>query len=204
MKRKREAEFLTNPEIEAMLRVSDRRTVQGKRDYAILLLMLSTGLRKAEVCGLRMASITTYRSQPVIDVTGKGSRHRRVPLKGETLKALRDYWRSVPSLNGNAGPDRPVFMTLAKHGPYEQQPLTPKAVDCVVRQTAKKALLKKRTSPHTLRHTFATALLDSGVDLRTVQDLLGHSHIRTTECYLHSNDDKKVEAIEKLQFDTGG
>ncbi len=198
---KKEPEFLTEAEIAAMLRVPDRRTIQGKRDYALLLLMLSSGLRKAEVCSLRMASITTYRNQPVIDVTGKGNRHRRVPLKHETLKALRGYWRSVPALNGQAGQDTHCFMTLAKHGPYDQQPLTPKAVDCVVKSTARKALLKKRTTPHTLRHTFATSLLDAGADLRTVQDLLGHSHIKTTQRYLHTGDDKKVEAIEKLQFE---
>jgi len=65
---------------------------------------------------------------------------------------------------------------------------------------AKKALIRKRIHPHVTRHTFATTLLDKGVDLKTVQGLLGHSHIRTTERYLHTTDDRKVEAIEKLQF----
>ncbi len=76
---KRVSEFLTESEIKAMLRVPDRRTLKGKRDYAVLLLMLSSGLRKAEVCSLTVASITTYRNQPVFDVTGKGKRQRRVP-----------------------------------------------------------------------------------------------------------------------------
>jgi site-specific recombinase XerD len=62
------------------------------------------------------------------------------------------------------------------------------------------ALLRKRVTPHVLRHTFATALLDVGVDLKTVQALMGHSHIRTTERYLHSNDDKKFEAVNRLKF----
>ena len=61
-------------------------------------------------------------------------------------------------------------------------------------------MIRKRIHPHMIRHTFATTLLDKGADLKTVQALMGHSHIRTTELYLHSSDDKKVEAIEKLQF----
>jgi len=65
---------------------------------------------------------------------------------------------------------------------------------------AKKALIRKRIHPHVIRHTFATTLLDKEVDLNTVQALMGHSHIRTTETYLHSTDDRKVEAIRSLQF----
>jgi site-specific recombinase XerD len=67
---------------------------------------------------------------------------------------------------------------------------------------AKKALIRKRIHPHVIRHTFATTLLGKGVDLKTVQALMGHSHIRTTEGYLHSTDDRKVEAIRSLQFGT--
>jgi site-specific recombinase XerD len=65
---------------------------------------------------------------------------------------------------------------------------------------AEKALIRKRIHPHVIRHTFATTLLDNGNDLRTVQALMGHSHIRTTESYLHSTDDRKVEAVKSLQF----
>jgi site-specific recombinase XerD len=79
-------------------------------------------------------------------------------------------------------------------------PLTPRAVDCLIKRARKKALIKKQMTPHTLRHTFGTCLLDEGSDLKTVQALLGHSHIRTTERYLHSTDDKKVEAINRLKF----
>jgi site-specific recombinase XerD len=93
-----------------------------------------------------------------------------------------------------------MFYTLGKHGPYEQRCLTPKAVDCLVKSLAKRALIRKRIHPHVMRHTFATTLLDKGNDLRTVQALMGHSHIRTTERYLHSTDDRKVEAIQSLTF----
>ena len=195
--KKKEAEFLTQEEITALLRIPDRRTLQGKRDYAILLTLLSTGLRKAEICTLKVKDLKTYRNQAVIDVIGKGRKFRRIPLKGETLIAVQDYLRTRK--NGT-DPSHSLFSTLGKHGPYDQAGLTPKAVDYLVRAAARKAFIQKRIHPHVMRHTFATTLLDKGVDLKTVQDLMGHSHIRTTERYLHSTDDRKVAAIGRLRF----
>jgi integrase/recombinase XerD len=195
--KKKETEFLTEEEVSAILRIPDRRSLQGKRDYAILLTLLSTGLRKAEICTLKVKDIKTYRNQAIIDVIGKGTKFRRIPLKGETLIAVQDYLKA--GKNGT-DPTYPLVRTLGKHGPYVQADLTPKAVDCLVKMAAKRALIRKRIHPHVMRHTFATTLLDKGVDLKTVQVLLGHSHIRTTERYLHSTDDRKVEAIGRLQF----
>ena len=195
--KKKETEFLTEEEIQAILRVPDRRTLQGKRDYAIALTLLTTGLRKAEICGLKIGDLKPYRNQTVIDVIGKGQKFRRIPLEDNTLEAIQEYLKA----NGNGtDPDHPIFYTLGKHGPYQQEPLTQKAVDCLVKSLAKKALIRKRIHPHVMRHTFGTALLDRRHDLRTVQALMGHSHIRTTETYLHSTDDRKVEAIKSLQF----
>ena len=195
--KKKETEFLTEEEAQAMLRVPDRRTLQGKRDYAILLTLLTTGLRKAEVCSLKVEDLKTYRNQAIIDVIGKGKKFRRIPLHSGTLLAIKDYLKA--NENGT-DPDHPIFYTLGKYGPYEEKSLTPKAVDCLVKSMAKKALIHKRIHPHVMTHTFATTLLDKGNDLRTVQALMGHSHIRTTEKYLHSTDDMKVEAIKSLQF----
>ena len=195
--KKKETEFLTEEEAHAMLRVPDRRTLQGKRDYAILLTLLTTGLRKAEICNLKVEELKTYRNQAVIDVIGKGRKFRRIPLKTETLLAIKDYLKA--SGNGT-GADHSIFNTLGKHGPYGERGLTPKALDCLIKAVARKALIQKRIHPHVMRYTFATTLLDNGNDLRTVQALMGHSHIRTTETYLHSTDDRKVEAIESLQF----
>ena len=195
--KKKETEFLTEEEAEAMLRVPDRRTLQGKRDYAILFTFLTTGLRKAEICSLKIEDLKTYRNQAVLDVIGKGQKFRRIPLHSGTLLAIKDYLEA----NGSGiDPGHPIFYTLGKHGPYDERGLTPKAVDCLIKSVAKKALIHKRVHPHVFRHTFATTLLDKGNDLRTVQGLMGHSHIRTTERYLHSTDDRKVEAIKSLQF----
>lgn len=196
--RKKESEFLTEDEVELILKIPDRRTLQGKRDFAIILLLLSSGLRKSEICNLHVRDIKTYRNQPVLDVIGKGQKFRRIPLKLVALKAIQDYWKA--GRNG-AEPDHPIFYTLGKHGPHPVTPLTPRAVDCLIKRASKKALIRKRVTPHTMRHTFGTSLLDAGVDLRTVQDLLGHAHIRTTERYLHTCDDKKAEAINRLKFD---
>ncbi len=204
---KRPSEFLTPDEIKALLRVPDRRTLKGRRDYALLLLMLSSGLRKAEVCSLTVENLTTYRNQTVVDVLGKGQKHRRVALTGDVMEAVLDYQKSLKSnlpqlfAEGSGEPAaRPLFFTLGERGNTEPAPLTPKAVDCLVRRVKKAALLSKRVTPHTCRHTFATSLLDKGVDLRTVQELLGHSHIRTTERYLHTSDEKKIDAVSRLQF----
>ena len=194
--KKRESEFLTYEEIEALLKMPDKRTLEGKRDYSILLTMLTTGLRKAELCNLKGQDIKTYRNQIVIDVTGKGKRHRRIGLKHDVYKAIQAYAKT----HGNSSPDHAIFYTLGKHGLCTEQPLSHKAVDCLIRKYSKMALIRKRISPHTLRHTFATSLLDNGTDLKTVQELMGHSHIRTTERYLHSNDDKKFSAINGLKF----
>ena len=89
---------------------------------------------------------------------------------------------------------------MGKHGPYQEKELTPKAVDCLIKSAAKRALIRKRIHPYVMRHTFATTLMDNGSDLKTVQALLGYSHIRTTERYLHSSDGRKVGAIRRLQF----
>lgn len=195
---KRESGFLTPEEVGAMLRVSDKRTVQGKRDYALLLTMLGSGLRSAELCTLNVADIQSYRNQPVLVVNGKGGKVRHVPLHTEALGAIRTYWKAEDR-DGHK-PDEPVFQTLGKHGPYEARRLTYKAIRHLVARTHKAALVKRRVTPHTLRHTFAVSLLDQGVDLRTVQDLMGHSNITTTQVYLHTSDEKKLAAVNALSF----
>ncbi len=196
--KKKETEFLSEEEAQAMLLVPDRRTLQGKRDYAILLTLLTTGLRKAELCNLKVGDLKTYRNQAVIDVIGKGKKFRRIPLNSSALVAIKDYHKAT---GNGTDPDYPLFQTLGKHGPYQERGLTHKAVDCLIQSVVKKALIQKRIHRHVMRHTFATTLLDNGNDLKTVQALMGHSHIRTTERYLHSTDDRKVEAIRSLQFD---
>jgi integrase/recombinase XerD len=98
--KKKETEFLTGEEVSAILRIPDRRTIQGKRDYSILLTLLTTGLRKAEICNLKLKDPKTYRNQAVVDIVGKGNRFRRLPLKGETLLATQDYLKAPKNGTG--------------------------------------------------------------------------------------------------------
>ena len=194
----RESTFLTPEEVAAMLRVPDRRSCQGRRDYALLLTMFSSGLRSAELCSLNVGDIESYRNQPVLVVNGKGGRLRKVPLHPEALGAIRTYWKT----EGRDGhkPDEPVFQTLGKHGPYQASRLTYKAIYRLIQRVSKSAMIRRRVSPHTCRHSFAVGLLDAGTDLRTVQDLLGHSNISTTQRYLHTSDEKKLAAVNSLAF----
>ncbi len=120
--KKKETEFLTEEEAQAMLRVPDRRTLQGKRDYAILLTLLTTGLRKAEICSLKVEDLKTYRNQAVIDIIGKGQKFRRIPLKVETLIAIKDYLKAAE--NGS-DPAHHLFNTLGKHAPMRKEDLPP-------------------------------------------------------------------------------
>ncbi len=161
--KKKETEFLTEEEAQAMRRVPDRRTLQGKRDYAITLTLLTTGLRKAEICNLKVGDLKTYRNQAVIDVIGKGQKFRRIPLNSRTLLAIKDYLKAT---GNRTDPVHPLFLTLGKHGPYQERGLTRKSVDCLIRSVVKKAMIQKRVHPHVMRHTFATTLLDKGNDLR--------------------------------------
>ncbi|MDA2916856.1 tyrosine-type recombinase/integrase [Nitrospinae bacterium AH_259_B05_G02_I21] len=197
--RKRESGFLTPEEVASMLRVPDRRTLQGKRDHAILKVMFAAGLRSAELCSLSVEDIQAYRNQPVLVVNGKGGKVRKVPLHPEALAAIKSYWRAE---GRNADdPREPVFQTLGKHGPYEASRLSYKAIRHLVSKTRKVALIRRRVTPHTLRHTFAVSLLDQGVDLRTLQDLMGHGSVAVTQRYLHTSDEKKMSAVHSLTFE---
>src|SRR5262245_40077121 len=145
-------------------------------DYAMLMTLYATGMRRAELTRLKVEDIDSQRM--IIHIRqGKGNRDRDVPLTPKLLKTLREYWRWMkpktylfPGMVGNWRADKP---------------LTPKCVWTAVQDGAKRAGIKKRVSPHTLRHSFATHLLENGADLRTIQLLLGHAELEATTVYLH-------------------
>lgn len=195
---KRESGFLTSEEVALMLKIPDKRSLQGRRDFAILLIMFSSGLRSAELCALDVGHIESYRNQPVLVITGKGGKARRVPLHMDALGAIRAYWKAE-GRNGD-DPDEAVFFTLARHGPWPKSRLTYKSLRCLVERTRKKALIQKRVTCHTTRHTALTWLLHNGADLKTVQIIAGHSSIQTTEKYLHSNSERMIQAVNALTF----
>lgn len=145
-------------------------------DYTMLMTLYSTGMRRAELIRLKVEDIDSQRM--IIHIRqGKGNRDRDVPLTPKLLKTLREYWRWMK-------PKTYLFPGMARNWRADK-PLTPKCVWIAVQNAAKRSGIKKRVSPHTLRHSFATHLLENGADLRTIQLLLGHSELEATTVYLH-------------------
>jgi site-specific recombinase XerD len=146
---------------------------------AVLMTLYGTGLRRAEVTRLKVSDIDTKRM--VIHVLGgKGRKDRDVMLSPKLLNALREYWRSLKHK-----PKEWLFPGGGRAHNHPQQPMSDKVVWHAVRQAARRAGINKPVHPHTLRHSFATHLLEGGVDLRTIQLLLGHSDLKATTVYLH-------------------
>ena len=147
------------------------------RDKAVLEVLYATGVRVSELIGLKIANIDL--DLGLCTVWGKGSKERMVPLGGPALLALQRYLRDVrPELYRGSGGGH-VFLNR-KGGPLSRT-----AIWSLVREAARAAGLTKKVSPHTLRHTFATHLLEGGADLVAVQELLGHADISTTQIYTH-------------------
>lgn len=144
--------------------------------YTILMTLYATGLRRAELCKLLVSDIDSERM--VLHVhKGKGNRDRDVPLSPKLLEALRTYWRWKK-------PKTYLFPSRVNTAEGEQ-PITTKAIYFAVQQAAKRAGIQKPCSPHTLRHSFATHLMENGTDIRTIQMILGHAHLEHTTVYLH-------------------
>jgi integrase/recombinase XerD len=162
------------------------------RYRTILLVLYSTGLRRTEASRLKIADIDSQRM--VIHVhEGKGSRDREVPLTPKLLEALREYWRAA-----KVKPKTYLFPSRgANNG--EEKPISDKAVWIACRESALRAGLSKRIGPHTLRHSFATHLMEAGTDLRTIQLLMGHEELKHTTVYLHLSRRHLHAAVNPLE-----
>ncbi|WP_374590472.1 site-specific tyrosine recombinase XerD [Aquabacterium sp.] len=168
---------LSEAQVEALLRAPDLDTRLGLRDRAMLELMYASGLRVSELVELK--SIHVSLSEGVLRVTGKGSKERLVPFGAEAHDWLQRYLaESRGEILGGQGSDA-LFVTV-RGGPMTRQMFWQ-----IVKKYAVAAGVTQKLSPHTLRHAFATHLLNHGADLRAVQMLLGHSDISTTQIYTH-------------------
>jgi integrase/recombinase XerD len=144
--------------------------------YTILLTLYATGMRRAELCNLKVADIDSQRM--VIHIRqGKGKRDRDVPMTPKLLETLREYWRWMK-------PKTYLFPGMDKNLRVDK-PLSSNAIYYIVQDARRRAGISKTVSPHCLRHSWATHLLESGEDLRKIQLLLGHSDLETTSVYLH-------------------
>jgi site-specific recombinase XerD len=163
--------ILSQEEIQKML---DAATSLLHR--TLLMTLYSTGMRRAEITRLKVSDIDSKRMMIHIR-EGKGGKDREVPLSVKLLEMLREYWRWKK-------PQEYLFPGEAKQGSNGDH-LTSKAVYHACKGAARRAGIQKRVGPHTLRHSFATHLLEYGTDLRTIQLLLGHADIKHTTIYLH-------------------
>lgn len=169
---------LTVAEVDSILGNVDTANKFGIRDLALLELMYSAGLRVTEACDLFLTDML-YDSE-MIRVQGKGNKERIVPLGPQARKHLDSYLKHVrPGLSRKGKNIGKVF--LSRNG----RPLTRMAVWLIFKKWIQAAEIKKDVSPHTLRHSFATHLLEGGADLRAVQEMLGHADISTTQIYTH-------------------
>ena len=182
--------FLGGKQIEVLLDAPSRNTPLGVRDRAILETMYGGGLRVAETVGLNVSDLDL--AQQIARVKGKGRRERLAPI-GKHAVAANVAWLAIrkPKLNA-AGKPLPALY-LNKNGGR----LTTRSVGRLVTKYLQIAGLDPKTSPHTLRHTFATHLLERGADVRSVQELLGHASIATTQIYTHLTAERLREVYDK-------
>lgn len=168
---------LEEGEIEALLGAPDRTTTRGRRDAALLETMYSAGTRAAETVGLDRMDLDLARG--IARVRGKGRKERLAPIGSHAVQAIEEYLADADRPRPAATAASAVFLN-----PRGGR-LTTRTLGRVVEDAALAAGLRRRVTPHTLRHSFATHLLDRGADLRAVQELLGHAHLVTTQIYTH-------------------
>ena len=178
--------------LEAPIIGEKARDVSALRDKAILELFFSTGLRLAELCSLNR---DLDLSKDEFSIRGKGEKVRVVFLSDSAKDAIRVYLKERKDM------DEPMFIQFSKNkskgdGNHDDSRLTPRSIERMVKQYAIKAGISKKVTPHILRHSFATDLLENGADIRSVQMMLGHANIQTTQIYTHVTD-RQLRDIHK-------
>jgi len=170
---------LSLKEVERLLNTPDIETFIGLRDRAILEVMYAAGLRISELVHLRMDEL--HLTMGFIQTVGKGNKERIIPIGQEATKWLNEYLETSRPIFENKAAEESPFVFLNARG----KGLTRQGVWKNLKQIVQKAGIRQNVTPHMLRHSFATHLLENGADLRIVQELLGHSDISTTQIYTH-------------------
>ncbi|MFA7252952.1 MAG: site-specific tyrosine recombinase/integron integrase [Patescibacteria group bacterium] len=184
----REVTFLEGEEIGNMLKLPDTDELSGLRDRAILEVLFSTGLRVSELASLDIDDLNFDRGE--ISILGKGKKIRVVFLSEEAVYWLLQYTKNL----GWADKEKDQPLLLSNRGTR----LTVRSIERIVKKYALRAGIGKKVSPHTLRHSFATDLLIAGADIRSVQSMLGHASITTTQVYTHITDQHLREIHQKF------
>ena len=170
-------EVLSTREVDLLENAIDLSKWEGQRNLAIIEVLFSCGLRVSELVNLRLSNL--YLDEGYIHVVGKGNKERLVPISAQAVKEVRLWFSVRCHMDIKKGEEDYVF--LNRRGAH----LTRTMILIMIKRLAVEAGIQKTISPHTLRHSFATALLEGGADLRAIQAMLGHEHIATTEIYTH-------------------
>lgn len=170
-------EVLTTEEVDRLEQAIDLSKWEGQRNKAIIEMLFSCGLRVSELVNLKMSAL--YLEEQFLRITGKGNKERLVPISENAIKQLKYWFMDRSHMNIKPGEEDYVF--LNRRGAH----LTRTMILIMIKRLGAEAGIQKTISPHTLRHSFATALLEGGADLRAIQTMLGHESIGTTEIYTH-------------------
>ncbi len=180
--------FLEREEVVRLIESPAAASWEGKRDRAILETLYSSGLRVSELVGLNQDDLDFFSA--LVRVRGKGKKERIVPLGQAALKAVQEYTGHKPPKMRDNGQKKPLYLNRSGGR------LTDRSVRRMILKYCRVTGLKKEVSPHMLRHSFATHMLDNGADLRSVQELLGHENLSTTQIYTHVTTKRLKEAYE--------
>lgn len=180
-------EYLSTEEVDALENSIDLTSNEGHRNRAIIEVFFSCGLRVSELTNLKLSDL--FLPQGFIRVNGKGGKQRLVPISERAIHELKLWFDDRRQMNIKPGEEDYVFLNRRGHH------LTRTMILIMVKRQAEAAGIKKTISPHTLRHSFATALLKGGADLRIIQELLGHADLGTTEIYTHMDDESLRQEI---------
>lgn len=184
--------FLSVDEMFELLKKQNDNSVLGLRNRAILEVFYSSGLRLSELAGLDLIDLDF--NQKLVKVRGKGRKERIVPIGGPALKAIGEYVEKVGQIRKET--DAAVFkkpLFLNAHG----KRITERSIARIVNELADKSGIGRKISPHAFRHSFATHLLNAGADLRSIQELLGHESLSTTQKYTAVNINRMMEVYDK-------
>ena len=170
-------EVLSTADIDRMEAAIDLSKWEGQRNKAIIEVLFSCGLRVSELVNLKFADV--FEEERFLRIIGKGSKERLVPISGQALHEMKLWLLDRNMMKIKPGEEEYVF--LNRRGAH----LTRTMILIMIKQYAKDAGINKTVSPHTLRHSFATALMQGGANLRAIQEMLGHENISTTQIYTH-------------------
>lgn len=180
--------FLDLTEVTNLIEAPPQDTWEGKRDRAILEMLYSSGLRVSELVGLNGDDLDLFSG--LVRVRGKGKKERILPVGQKALQSVRSYMEHKPNREKDSGTKKPLYLNRGGSR------LTDRSVRRMILKYTKVCALSKEVSPHMLRHSFATHMLDRGADLRSVQELLGHENLSTTQIYTHVTTKRLKEAYD--------